>query len=906
MKLKILLVLFCALFISSGSHAQILTPVKWTSSCNKVEEGVYDIILSAKIDKGWNIYSQNIKQGGPVPSALHIDTEVELIGKVQESSSKIEEGFDAIFEMDLVKLKKDAKYVQRIRVKSGITTIKGYMSYMTCDDTKCLPPTDEDFSINLNDCKMPAQTGEVINKAQETSVVSEPIASTLNQADATVDYNTSIATTKPNEKRKVQQTSPKQKPSPIKSRKQNEPDVQKKIEINIANNSAAVVEKKAPRTNKILEPVQWSSKVVTEGKDEFILQFEADIIDGWNMYSKDIEEDGPIPTNIVFEGKAFEAMGALSEKAEIKKKEYDPNFEIDIVKLKKRVRYRQKIKIKDPSKPVGGYIEYMACDDKQCIFPPPLEFVFDPKGKTLSLGEDIWTQAMSTDKGKEDKLSPNDALNFMVLDKNKLNDPVGECKTANRAEIKKGGIWNIFFLGFVGGLIALLTPCVFPMIPLTVSYFTKSSGNKSKGLSQALLYGFFILMVYLLLSVPFHLMDSLNPDILNSISTNVYLNLFFFAIFIFFAFSFFGYYELTLPSSWSNKASQAENVGGVVGIFFMALTLALVSFSCTGPILGSLLAGALTSEGGAFQLTAGMGGFGLALAMPFGLFAAFPSFLNRLPKSGGWLTTVKVVLGFLELALAFKFLSNADLVKNWGLLKIEPFLIIWILIFLALGAYLFGKIRFPHDSPSTKLGPTRKVFGGLSLLFALYLMSGFRYNEGTQSFTPLKLLSGLAPPVGYSWIYPKDCPQNLNCFHDFAEGQAYAKKVNKPILLDFTGYACVNCRKMEEHVWPTKPVYKQIKDDYVLISLYVDDKTALPEDQRYLVEKPNGGTRTLRTKGQKWQHFQTAYFNNNSQPYYVLLSPDGELLNNPVPYTPDKEDYAAFLRCGKQNFDQLK
>jgi thiol:disulfide interchange protein DsbD len=337
----------------------------------------------------------------------------------------------------------------------------------------------------------------------------------------------------------------------------------------------------------------------------------------------------------------------------------------------------------------------------------------------------------------------------------------------------------------------------------------------------------------------------------------------------------------------------------------MALTLALVSFSCTGPILGSLLAGALTSEGGAWQLTAGMGGFGLALALPFGLFAAFPSWLSSLPKSGGWMTTVKVVLGFLELALALKFLSNADLVKHWGLLKIEPFLALWILVFVAMGFYLFGKIKFPHDSPIKKLAPMRIAAGLASFAFAAYLATGFIYDESAGSLRPLKLLSGLAPPAGYSWLYPKECPNNLDCFKDFDQGLAYAQKMGKPIMIDFTGHACVNCRKMEEHVWPEPSVYKYLKDDFVLISLYVDEKIELPAEEQKVLPVKSGGTFKLRTTGHKWQYLQTETFENNSQPYYVLLSPEGKMLNQPVGYTPDSDEYANFLECGLQRFNEL-
>jgi len=337
----------------------------------------------------------------------------------------------------------------------------------------------------------------------------------------------------------------------------------------------------------------------------------------------------------------------------------------------------------------------------------------------------------------------------------------------------------------------------------------------------------------------------------------------------------------------------------------MALTLALVSFSCTGPILGSLLAGALSSDGGAWQLTAGMGGFGLALALPFALFALFPSWMTSLPKSGGWLNTVKVVLGFVELALALKFLSNADLVKHWGILKIEPFLASWILIAIGLALYLFRIIKFPHDSLIKKLSVTRIGLGLASVAFAIYLATGFLYDEKAGSYRPLKLLSGLAPPACYSWFYECDCPQNLNCFKDLNQGLAYAREVGKPVMIDFTGYACVNCRKMEEHVWPESEVYKYLKNDYVLISLYVDEKVELPENEQIEVQKATGGTRKLRNMGHKWSHFQTEYFNTNTQPYYVLLSPDGKLLNNPVGYTPEEEKYAGFLQCGLEAYQRL-
>ena len=651
--------------------------------------------------------------------------------------------------------------------------------------------------------------------------------------------------------------------------------------------------------SQILEPVEWSygSKKISDHEYELI--FTANIDQNWAVYSQFIGDNGPIPTTFTFEENgSYELMGSVAESDENKVTKHDAIFDMELSKFFKKAVFTQKIKLKKEDVFITGSLTYMTCDDKQCLPPTdePFEFTFSASGVSASqgnLGGDIEVDEDSVNQLLYG-LSPDD------LKKSDKNCNNGVASNASAAQDKGKSLWSIFGLGFLGGLLALLTPCVFPMIPLTVSFFTKKGDQSTNsGISKAVLYGFFILAVYLVLSIPFHLLDSVNPDILNDISTNVWLNVLFFVIFVFFAFSFFGYYELTLPASWTNKTTQGEDVGGIIGVFFMALTLAIVSFSCTGPILGSLLAGSLTSDGGAWQLTAGMGGFGLALGLPFALFAAFPGWLNSLPKSGGWLNSTKVVLGFLELALAFKFLSVADLVQHWNILKIEPFLIIWIIIFGGLALYLFGKIRFPHDSPIKKLSFPRIAFGVLVAAFTIYLISGFRVNKETQTFTPLTLLSGLAPPVGYSFIYPNDCPNNLDCFKDLKEGIAYAEKVNKPIMLDFTGYGCVNCRKMEEHVWPLEKIDSYLRNDYILISLYVDDKKALPKNQQVYVKRINGGTRKLGDYGDKWAHFQTQFFQNNSQPYYVLLSSDGKtILNEPVAYTPDEDQYAQFLGCG--------
>lgn len=651
---------------------------------------------------------------------------------------------------------------------------------------------------------------------------------------------------------------------------------------------------------QIYDPVDWSTSVQPVGEGEYELIVEAEIESGWHLYAQNVPEDGPVPTTFTFgQDQNFELIGPMQE--EEGHIVDDPIFKMKIKFFEDHAAFKQRIKTSDENlSKLQAEVEFMVCNDKQCLPPSTVELEFK-----LKANEEVVQKTEEVKVGDSQIVNQN--LYGMVP--GQLQKANNNCGTAEVAtEGSEGGqtLWSIFGLGFIGGLLALLTPCVFPIIPLTVSFFTKSNGSGS-GIGKAILYGAFILMVYLLLSVPFHLLDSVNPDILNEISTNVWLNVAFFVIFMFFAFSFFGYYELRLPSSWTSHTTKGEDIGGVLGIFFMALTLAIVSFSCTGPILGSLLAGSLTADGGAWQLTAGMAGFGLALGLPFALFAMFPNMLHSLPKSGGWLNTVKVVLGFLELALAFKFLSNADLVQHWGILKIEVFLGLWIVIFIGLALYFFGKVRFANDAAGQKISKIRIGLGTITAGFAIYLATGFTVNQDTGTYHSLKLLSGLAPPVGYSILYPNNCPNDLNCFKDLKEGIAYAEKVNKPIILDFTGYACVNCRKMEEHVWPEEKVGEMLSNDFVLISLYVDNKEELPAEEQVMVERVNGGSRQLKNYGHKWANFQTQFFQTNSQPYYVILSPDGKkVLNQPVGYTPDGEEYTRFLECGLQSFQNSK
>ncbi|NQX86206.1 MAG: thioredoxin fold domain-containing protein [Flavobacteriaceae bacterium] len=800
--------LICFTLFSVLTYGQILEPVKWTFDSEKISENEYELKFIASIEDQWAIYSQFVDEGGPVPTMFEFEDNdaYTRIDKVVENEENKVTKQDPVFDMVVSKFYNKAVFTQKVKLNGKSATIKGQLSFMTCDNTRCLPPADETFEFNLGESK---------------------------------------------------------------------------------SNNAAL------GGNQILEPVKWTMTSTKVNDQEYDLTFKANIEKKWAVYSQFVEEGGPLPTRLVFDeaDKGYELVGTTKELDDNKVTQHDPVFDMTVTKFYNQATFVQRVKVTSEAFTINGNLEYMTCDAEKCVFMPDNPFKFN---YTNSGGLVLEGQAAET----------NVAVNNEDVNKQLYGMLPSELQ-APESEIKKGNsLWKIFGLGFLGGLIALLTPCVFPMIPLTVSFFTKKGDqDKGSGVSKAVLYGFFILAVYLILSVPFHLLDSVNPDILNEISTNVWLNVIFFAIFLFFAFSFFGYYELTLPSSWTMKTTKGENVGGIVGIFFMALTLAIVSFSCTGPILGSLLAGSLSADGGAWQLTAGMAGFGVSLGLPFALFAMFPSMLNSLPKSGGWLNTVKVVLGFVELALAFKFLSNADLVKHWGILKIEVFLGLWIIIFAGLALYLFGKIKFPHDSPIKKLSFSRISLAVLIAAFTIYLASGFRVNKETNTFTSLTLLSGLAPPVGYSFLYPSDSPNALKSFKDLKEGITHAQKVGKPILLDFTGYACVNCRKMEEHVWPIEAIDKMIREEYVLISLYVDDKKELPTDEQHTVNRVNGGTRQLENYGHKWAHFQTEYFQINSQPYYVLLSSDGkQVLNRPVGYTPDQDEYAKFLQEGLDAF----
>lgn len=651
---------------------------------------------------------------------------------------------------------------------------------------------------------------------------------------------------------------------------------------------------------QIHKPVVWDTSVEKINDSDYNLIISATIEDGWHLYSQNVPEGGPIATTIsITEDKdKFQLIGATSE--DEGHEEFDNVFRMKIKFFEKKASFKQKIRLltNDEIK-IEGTLEFMVCDDTFCLPPTEVDLSFEEIQGIA--GEEV-TELVS------DTQDNSFLQNTNAIEKSSEGDPdqiVGKTK-----QEKKKSLWTLFILSFFAGFAALLTPCVFPMIPMTVSFFTKQSKTKAIGIRNAILFGASIVFLYVLLGTV--VTSIFGADSLNALSTNVWFNLIFFLLLIIFAVSFLGAFEITLPSSWGTKVDSQADRGGLIGIFFMALALAIVSFSCTGPIVGTALVAAAAQGGTAPVIS--MLGFSLAIALPFSLFAAFPGWMNSLPKSGGWLNTVKVFLGFLELALAFKFLSNADLVMQGHWLEREVFIAIWITIFGALALYLFGKIKLPHDSDLPHISVGRLSLGLVVMTFTIYMIPGLWG-------APLKLISGFPPPmhysessygVGYTKLseagmgaqieIPKGAhlgPHDIISFLDYEEGMAYAKKINKPVMIDFTGHACVNCRKMEERVWSDSRVLQVLKNEIVLISLYVDDKRALPVEDQY-TSSING--KKVTTIGKKWSEFQINKYKANAQPYYVLLDHNGDNLNEYSAYNPDIQEYLSWLQEGLENF----
>lgn len=636
---------------------------------------------------------------------------------------------------------------------------------------------------------------------------------------------------------------------------------------------------------------KWEIKSATKGK-EATLTVKAFVLPGWHLYSQNIASGGPIPTSFTFKpSKNYQLTGKTNEPNG--EEYFDPQFDMKIKFFDKDVEFNQKISIlTDKEFKLKGSIEFMVCNDKQCLPPDVFEFEVPvkPDPSIVVAKTTVDTTEEVTSSQIQDTAEVVAAVPAVTkADTSSIVMETGCGDWASGEFVTDKSFWGIFIAGFIGGLLALLTPCVFPMIPMTVSFFTKRSGSRKKGLTNAIIYAISIILIYV--SLGFLVTITLGSDALNDLATNGYFNMAFFIIFIVFAFSFFGAFEIVLPNWLVNKADAASDKGGLIGIFFMAFTLSLVSFSCTGPIIGTLLVEAAHGKS-YLGPVAGMTGFALALALPFALFAAFPGWLNTMPKSGGWLNSVKVCLGFIELALALKFLSNVDLAYHWEFLKREMFIALWVIIFGLMGVYLLGKIKFSHDNEIGHLSVSRFLFSLITFSFTIYMIPGLWG-------APVKLLSGILPPEYYKEWQVKgssDCPHDLNCFHDFDEGMAYAKTQGKPVIIDFTGYNCANCRKMEDYVWSDPKVLHRLSDQYVLISLYVDDKEELPADQQYV--STFSGKRIV-TKGNKWSDMQALRYNGNTQPMYALIDDKEKLLTKTWNgYDSDISKYVNFLDEG--------
>ena len=675
---------------------------------------------------------------------------------------------------------------------------------------------------------------------------------------------------------------------------------------------------------QILTPVKWKIKLDDKGgAPEKEIVFTATADKGWHLYDMNLPEGGPVSTSFTFEtlnGAELIGQPVPSVKPTTV---YDEQFAMNLRWYPGTVSFTQKLKVTDPAKfKAEGEVEFMACNDETCLPPDQIPFSFDKK--SIHVDPALAANSSTTEVDKEDATAIQPDTQVVAEEASELNTPDPAAKETPATTSPKASdsltdspnLWSpvidqlksfgdatvsaadtswlfIFFAGFLGGLIALLTPCVWPMIPMTVSFFLKRTKDRKKAIRDAITYGLSIIVIYLVMGLL--ITGIFGASALNDLSTNAIFNILFFLLLVVFAVSFFGAFELVLPASWTSKLdSKADSTTGVLSIFFMSFTLVLVSFSCTGPIIGTLLVQA-ASMGTAVGPAIGMFGFALALSIPFSVFAIFPNMLQSMPKSGGWLNSVKVVLGFLELALALKFLSVADLAYGWRLLDREAFIVLWIVIFSLLGVYLLGKIKFSHDSEVKYVSVPRLFMAIISFAFAIYMVPGLWG-------APLKAISAFAPP-----LYTQDFNLYKNevhaAFDDYESGMAYAKKVNKPVMIDFSGFGCVNCRKMEAAVWTDPKVSDLINNDYVLITLYVDNKTPLTEPVKII---ENGTERTLRTVGDKWSYLQRVKFGANAQPFYVLLDNQGKPLNKSYAYNEDIPKYIEFLQTGLENYKKGK
>ena len=878
--IKRIILPLCLLWMAIHSQGQILEPVQWNWSVEQTDqEDEYILHYKAEIEENWKIYSQYLaSDDGPVRTSFQYETleGAEVTGKNEESGN-IKKAYDKLFDMELIALlAPEAHFKQLVKVSNYPAQISGYLTYMTCDDSQCLPPTDVDFSFEIKaPTKKSAQESDTRSgDAQGSQVEDKPAVSAPENADGSTE------------------------------------EVAVEQETNLLEGATAVHESE--------DPIVWTLSSAREG-DDMQLRFTVELEAGWTIYSQFTSDEGPVPTSFQLEENAPHKLPGKAEEKGKMKEGMDPFFGVPVKKfVETPVVFLQEVQL-NGMEPVKGYLEYMICNDKMCLPPTPVDFFVDPSTMETLIGKKATDRSLGAASGEDtfNMADPSDEQEGHVLIGNVLDqkiesvyqtqkEPLSECGVDETTK-NRNLLWTFIF-GFLGGLLALLTPCVFPMIPLTVSYFTKGSKDRKSGIRNGLIYGLSIIVIYV--SIGLIITGVFGATALNALSTNWIANTLFFVVFVIFALSFFGLFEITLPSSWANATDRMADSGGLIGTFFMAFTLAIVSFSCTGPIIGSALVQSATDSLGPFMV---MLGFSMALALPFGLFAAFPALLNSLPQSGGWMNSVKVVLGFLELALAFKFLSVADMTMHWGILKYEAFMAIWILIFALMTLYAFGLIKFPHDSPIKKLSIGRWITGILSGALTVYLVTGFFINEKTGLYDSLALMSGLAPPATYNIFldppssdakikakYPSytKCANNIDCFKDYFEAVEYAQAEDKPLLLDFTGYGCVNCRKTEEHIWVKDEVRNKLSEDFVLVSLYVDDRKKL---EQTLISKHR--EEKMRSIGNRWADFQIVNFEQNSQPLYVMMTPDEKVIADPRGYREGAKDYLQFLKCGLDYFE---
>jgi thiol:disulfide interchange protein DsbD len=867
--MKKLTLLLCWTLVVFGTTTllaqQMVQPVKWKTNVQSLDKGEFLVKFTAHIDKGFYIYSQTVGDGGPLPTEFDFSQakDITVIGKTSEKSSHVKEGMDPMFEMNVKKFAEEVTFETKVKLNKTTAKCKVPVNYMSCNDEKCVK-LDDELTFEL----MYEKKTEAPNKATPTitSTANNNVVSPSGNGNNAEQIRRGPAPLNPSNN-----TTETAKHLPGSSIVAPRPDA---TTTNTSNSLEQGKNIKAPtsptadvapiaESGGIQSPPTWEKTIENLGDNTYLVKFTATLPAGHYIYSNKIAAGGPLPTSFTFD-QGSTPLGEMEEISKHRKAAFDSLFNMEVVKYSDMVTFQQKIKLESPSDKLSGTMSYMICDAVRCT---PFEDTFDVPTATA-------------------------------------NTTIVAAKSIKTVADDAFGLW-IFLLGFMSGLAAFIMPCIFPMVPLTVSMFTKRAQNRSNGVRDALIYALSIIVIYVTLGM---LVSAIfGAAALNEFSTNPWVNIAFFVLFLFFAFSFFGYYEITLPSWMTTSADAAvDKTSGLTSIFLMAFTLSLTSFSCTGPLIGSLVVKA--AEGAWWHPALGMAGFATALALPFGLFALFPSWLSNLPKSGGWLNSVKVVLGFLEIILAIKFLSNADLVKQWGLLKRETFLILWIALFFLTAIYILGFIRFPHDSPvKNRWSWQRLTFAAVFLLIGISLVPGLMGKP-----LPVGLMAGFPPPLTYSYGHQTNshgnktkshCPHGLDCYHDYAEGLAAAKAAKKPIFIDFTGWACVNCRKMEENVWNQPGVLEKLQNDFVLISLYVDEKVDLPTEKQTEYTDFRGRTKQFKTVGDHWAYMQTSCYQTNSQPYYPLLDPnENVLVNPPMGNLVSVQNFATYLQKGIDNF----